>query len=789
MHHSKFRLAISCSKTWVYAFALMLVMSSACTTHGREKTDETIQALPSRNALIQTYRKKDHIIFAYGTGDSAAANAYKDILTPFTKQEKYKKVILKPDFELTDEDMQNSPVFLLGMPKNNRILKKLLPKLPFNVTQQTVEFNQHQYGDHPILSIKVFPNPAATKMPLSLLTGIAEEDIIAHLKNQLRNPYYLYSISGWGYQLNDAGQRKVIGFFDEADPKQWKIGGKAHFDFSGEHSLISSNDEFQFYGQQGAFDQTEMDSVANSLSKSWDAIFEAFPPRQPVGQAKIHLFQTAEMKGLAIGDTEPASISSNGEELELVIHPSWTNNEQAAGNRLALRHTLGKASLPIFEDGMAIRFTKQWQYKGWQHWMIHLCKGDQAPTIAELLNAEIYKYESPIYLGGFAAGFCDFLLLEFGNQGFSNIYKGKKGSPKKLIGLEEKWQAYLKAKLNQRKEQGQAENTPRFSSKKGISEKLKGFNFAHEGYQVFNGYISKEATRSLNYLQMNLHNNATALIPYTGMRNINQPGWFGIARGAGSENDESIVHCAWAAHETGMEVMIKPQVWPWDSWTGEVKMNSDKDWELFFDRYYRWIRHYALLAEIHNAEMLCIGVEFSKATLARPDGWRKMINDIRKIYSGKITYAANWGQEFEQCQFWDALDFIGLNCYYPLSNSQQLDQQEIEKGFSKTMDKVGRIAERAGKPVVFTEMGFRSCEKAFQNPHAEADGRPPSNETQANCYKAMIKGLENRPWFQGVLLWKWPAYMDDAQYDPIGFTPLGKPAEGLTKDWFKSLND
>ena len=57
-------------------------------------------------------------------------------------------------------------------------------------------------------------------------------------------------------------------------------------------------------------------------------------------------------------------------------------------------------------------------------------------------------------------------------------------------------------------------------------------------------------------------------------------------------------------------------------------MKNEEDWNQFFDYYYRWIRHYALMAEIHQMDILCIGVEFAKATIQRGEDWKKIIRKI-----------------------------------------------------------------------------------------------------------------------------------------------------------------
>ena len=75
--------------------------------------------------------------------------------------------------------------------------------------------------------------------------------------------------------------------------------------------------------------------------------------------------------------------------------------------------------------------------------------------------------------------------------------------------------------------------------------------------------------------------------------------------------------------------------------------------------------HHAELAARIQADIFCVGTELSKLSVYDAE-WRRIIRDVRKIYKGPLTYAAVQGPEFENLRFWDALDYIGLNNYYPL---------------------------------------------------------------------------------------------------------------------------
>ena len=170
-----------------------------------------------------------------------------------------------------------------------------------------------------------------------------------------------------------------------------------------------------------------------------------------------------------------------------------------------------------------------------------------------------------------------------------------------------------------------------------------------------------------------------------------------------------------------MMSLLKPQIFAGDSWPGDVEMLNEKDWEAFFQYYHKWIRHYALLAEIHEMDALCVGVEFAKATLSREKDWRTLFSSLRGLYQGKMTYAANWGPEFEKVGFWDELDFIGLNCYYPLSKNDAPTKAELKANFDSVKTKITKVYSKFTKPIVFTEIGFRSINAPWKTPHAEGD--------------------------------------------------------------------
>jgi len=275
-------------------------------------------------------------------------------------------------------------------------------------------------------------------------------------------------------------------------------------------------------------------------------------------------------------------------------------------------------------------------------------------------------------------------------------------------------------------------------------------------------------------------------VPYSWMGNPQIPSNFRFSQRAGSENDQSVINTIYCAKEQGLYTLLKPHVWISNSWPGEVDMPTDQHWDLFFDYYFQWISHYALLAEMYEVDVLCIGVEFSIATLGQERQWRDLIDKLRKIYSGNITYAANWGDEFEQITFWDQLDFIGLNCYYPLSNKNKSNQIELEQGFMSVLEKISKVKSKYNKPLLITEIGFRSVDSPWMSPHEEAGNKTFNEEDQATAYSAVFKALEQKPVIDGIFWWKWPTNLEPGYWPDRRFIPYDKKSQQVIGHWFKT---
>ncbi|HZT28513.1 MAG TPA: hypothetical protein VFA33_01425 [Bryobacteraceae bacterium] len=294
----------------------------------------------------------------------------------------------------------------------------------------------------------------------------------------------------------------------------------------------------------------------------------------------------------------------------------------------------------------------------------------------------------------------------------------------------------------------------------------KGVNFTAEWPA---GYAPAAAAAMLDKLRP-YGVNAIALVPYGAARR----GEPVLRYSLGMERADLIEAVARVAHQRGIRVLLKPQVWVRGGFPGDLDFPNPSERARWFSAYRGFLEFYARLASRCQADVFCVGVEFGKLTRYETE-WRSLIERARELYSGPLTYAANPGPEFETLRFWDALDYIGLNDYYPLPDD--LSPAEVVR-------KVAAVQQRFRRPVLFTEVGFSTFEAPQRAPWDETP-RKLAPQDQARCYEAVFRAFYAQPWFAGMYWWK-VGTDGGGGPDDGGHTPWGKPAMEIVAKWYRS---
>jgi hypothetical protein len=241
----------------------------------------------------------------------------------------------------------------------------------------------------------------------------------------------------------------------------------------------------------------------------------------------------------------------------------------------------------------------------------------------------------------------------------------------------------------------------------------------------------------------------------------------------------------------------------------------EKGW---FDNYTAFASEYARLSAKYNLPYFIIGDDLSDVTTdgqfttAKADPasidhgvpgesfpncagrrdceWRHLIHALRVPeyadfkhqpqqggnYSGKLIYAASWrgspqgatDPEFEHITWWDAVDYIGVDAYFPLSqDNSDLSVSQLQSAWQgqapcggkdlntcpgNIVGRLGAVSAKYGRPLLFTAAGYASTPGANSGPPMGASPNLANADTteQLEDMQGLLETFAGQPWWAGV---------------------------------------
>lgn len=237
------------------------------------------------------------------------------------------------------------------------------------------------------------------------------------------------------------------------------------------------------------------------------------------------------------------------------------------------------------------------------------------------------------------------------------------------------------------------------------------------------------------------------------------------------------------AHRQHLSVMLRPVLDeqslmdPQGDWRGSIRPDNQQHW---FASYAALLRQYGETAQTDAVEAIDVGTELNSVQ-ADDAGWRSVIAAVRSVFSGQVTYSANF--DFEQVSFAHALDFLGIDAYYPLDAPQDATVGQLQQAWAPWVVHMRQIQQNSGIPLVITELGVRSEVGAHIKPWVWYTKAVPSMEEQLRYYQAscpaVSRTVDGLYWWLVTLDSPYPDALHDTSYDP-----LGKPAEQAVQTCF-----
>jgi len=313
----------------------------------------------------------------------------------------------------------------------------------------------------------------------------------------------------------------------------------------------------------------------------------------------------------------------------------------------------------------------------------------------------------------------------------------------------------------------------------------KPFDFPTSGL-----YPPAATSQSLRNLA-NTGTNWIALIVKGGQETIQSTNIF--YKPPATATDSELTYVIETAHALGMKVMLKPLVHLSRDPThyhGQVGTNfTEEQWQAWFASYQQFIIHYATLARDAGADMFSIGEEMY-STIYREADWRSVAQAVRQVYKGPILYEATVNEnpalsEEMMIKWWDAVDYIGVRGYFPLTRKNNPTVEELKTAWTEQhyLFRLEYLSQQFQKTIIISEIGYQSSDGTNTEPgnFKKFATAPLDLQEQADCYQAALEVLWGKPWLKGIFWWQW-----SATSAPWLESPRGKPAEEVLKKFYLS---
>lgn len=766
-------------KLWASGLLLAAIVFIGFTGTSTEQ-DQQRAGWPNRSELRSVMQKTRQIAIVYPDGKEYAPYAER----VKTTRSRYYSVTAYParDYALING---NESLRLIGTVESNPRLAELAAGLPLSLAKSSFTINKATYNASSDILRITLPHPENPWRHLEIITGNNDKSIIEYLDNQPRR-----SRTIGDYTVFRSGQVAAYGFLHQPTPgAPWAIQAEAETNFIKQKERVVQNEYFVVdwsrkpehatAGTVEAFFRRQQQLVDRQLLqlKASESVRAAILP------IHVTLYATAEDKAIATRDSRFSSWVPGDSSVNIVFDTVVQGDDFTAIAEYIAWHWAGEIPNLKIRQAAGILFSENWGREGFSVLAGRLFNNGSFISLLDALQNDSRTGVSKYIVGAELASFLQFVIARDGTEGLRRILKT---TPETLTNenfstifstsLIADWEKWCSATLVGTKPDAIVAD----------ASFQKGFCFAHQGYSIYNGYLGETSRTSVHRLSQ-LGVNAISITPFGYIRHIDKPAAFYRSEGLGTENDESLLVSANFARQKGMRVMLKPHIWTGSgTWPGDIKMKDEKDWPAFFANYKQWITHYAILAQIHKFESFVIGLEMVQATIGHEDEWRKLVKHARTIYAGKIIYAANWGREIEELTFWDAMDAIGIDSYYPLADNNSPDDNELLKKAQKIAATFEKLSKKYNRKVILTEIGFSSRTRTWKNPYKDGRGEKIDLAAQKRCYEVTFKAFYHQPWLDGIYWWKWPTSLDIGGHSHTGFTPNQKPAEEVVSKWFST---
>jgi len=262
-------------------------------------------------------------------------------------------------------------------------------------------------------------------------------------------------------------------------------------------------------------------------------------------------------------------------------------------------------------------------------------------------------------------------------------------------------------------------------------------------------------------------------------------------------SDQNLQRVINLAREQGLKVLLSVVVVIPDSRAGSRALNP-VGWDAWFRNYTDQVVHYAGIAETNEVALLAIGNELSSSHW-RGDNWNQLIDEVKKVYSGELTYRDNQPVHFpESPRFpaWDRLDYLGINFLWAATGvspgqPRRMTHPSVELMIDSLEQRLAHLLrpleENHNKPVLLTALGPAGWDGVNTDPKTLKCDAEVDNQENVDYMEAVARIAAESGW---VGINATSLQPRKVVWAPEGCNIIwdirGKPIETLISLWFRT---
>ena len=124
-------------------------------------------------------------------------------------------------------------------------------------------------------------------------------------------------------------------------------------------------------------------------------------------------------------------------------------------------------------------------------------------------------------------------------------------------------------------------------------------------------------------------------------------------------------------------------------------------------------------------------------------------------------------------------------CGNHVTTGEKMSVEQLTQQVRAVVPKLDEISWASGQPLLLTEVGYKSTMTGLSQPWKwPSEAEQVDLELQAQAYRGVFQGFAQKSHFLGLFWWNWLSQpLPDQKFD-VDFTPQGKPAQSVMKEFW-----